>query len=65
MSKKRATQRRWIVHRSYEPNRLSPTFLAQAYEKIIPQSVRVIRFESENAVGQNEGEQAGQTRRVS
>jgi len=53
------------VHRSYEPNRLSPTFLAQAYEKIIPQSVRVIRFEKDDAVGQNEGDQVGQTRRVS
>ena len=63
MKQKRATQRRWIVHHSYEPNRLAPTFLAQAYEKIIPQSVRVIRFERD--IGQNEGKQAGQSRRVS
>jgi hypothetical protein len=65
MSKKRATQRRWIVHHSFEPNRLSPTFLAQAYEKIIPQYVRVIHFETENGVEQDEGEQAGQARRAS
>jgi hypothetical protein len=65
MSKKRATQRRWIVHRSYEPNRLSPTFLAQAYEKIIPQYVRVIRFAKDNAVDQDDRDQADPARRVS
>ena len=54
-----------MVHRSFEPNRLSPTFLAQAYEKIIPQYVRVIRFETDNAVNQDEGDQVGQARRVS
>jgi len=53
------------VHHSFEPNRLSPTFLAQAYEKIIPQYVRIIHFETENVVEQDEGEQAGQARRAS
>jgi hypothetical protein len=65
MSKKRATQRRWIVHRSFEPNRLSPTFLAQAYEKLIPHHIRVIHFETEHGLEQDDGEQAGQSRRVS
>ena len=53
------------MHHSFEPNRLSPTFLAQAYEKIIPQYVRIIDFETKNAVEQDEAEQAGQTRRAS
>lgn len=53
------------MHRSFEPNRLSPTFLAQAYEKVIPQYVRVIHFETENSVEQDEEDQAGQARRAS
>jgi hypothetical protein len=53
------------VHRSFEPNRLSPTFLAQAYEKIIPHHIRVIHFEMEHDLEQDEGDQASQSRRVS
>ena len=60
MSKKRATQRRWIVHRSFEPNRLSSTILAQAYEKIVSHQIRVIRFEADQA-GR---ERLGQARRA-
>jgi hypothetical protein len=65
MSKKRATPRRWIVHHSFEPTRLSPAFLAEAYEKIIPRHIRVIRFETKNAVEQDDGDQSNQTRRAS
>lgn len=41
MSKQRAHLRRWIVKRSFEPNRLSPATLAQAYERVVSQQIRV------------------------
>ncbi len=64
MSKKRATQRRWIVHRSFEPNRLSSTILAQAYEKIVSHQIRVIRFEADQAADQRGRERLSQARRA-
>ena len=50
---------------SFEPNRLSPVFLAQAYEKIIPQTNRVIRLEGDKGVGQQGEDRVNQSRRVS
>ena len=42
MRKRRATQRRWIVQRTFEPDRLSPAMLVQAYGQIVPPSIRVL-----------------------
>jgi hypothetical protein len=36
--------REWIVHRTYEPNRLSPAVLTQAYSRVVPSHVRVIHI---------------------
>ena len=44
MKQKRATQRRWIVHRRFEPDRLSPTTLIEAYAHIVPYHIRVLRL---------------------
>jgi hypothetical protein len=44
MSQKQATQRRWIVHRTFEPDRLSVTTLVQAYAHIVPHHIRVLRL---------------------
>lgn len=44
MSQKRATQRRWIVHRTFEPDRLSSTTLIQAYAHLVPAHIRVLRL---------------------
>ena len=44
MNKRRATKKRWIVHRKFEPNRLSTDIMVQAYAQIIPQHVRVVRL---------------------
>jgi hypothetical protein len=40
-------QRKWVVHRIYEPNRLSPAVLVQAYSRVVPYHVRVIRVPAE------------------
>jgi hypothetical protein len=42
MSRKRHRRRSWIVHRKFEPNRLSPAALEQAYAKIVPQRIRIL-----------------------
>jgi len=34
----------WIVNRKHEPDRLSPSILAQAYSKVVPYHVRVLRI---------------------
>ena len=44
MKQKRATQRRWIVHQTFEPDRLSPATLIQAYGHIVPYHIRVLRL---------------------
>ena len=44
MSQKRATQRRWMVHRKFEPDRLSPATLVQAYAHLVPPHIRVLRL---------------------
>jgi hypothetical protein len=44
MSQKRATQRRWIVHRTFEPDRLSSMTLIQAYAHLVPAHIRVLRL---------------------
>ena len=42
MRQERATQRRWTVQRTFEPDRLSPATLVQAYGQIVPPSIRVL-----------------------
>jgi hypothetical protein len=42
MSRKRATQRRWMVKRTFEPDRLSPATLVQAYGQLVPYHIRVL-----------------------
>lgn len=44
MSQQRATQRRWMVHRTFEPDRLSSTTLVQAYAHLVPAHMRVLRL---------------------
>jgi hypothetical protein len=44
MSRKRQGKREWTVHQKFEPNRLSQASLEQAYAKIVPQHVRVLRI---------------------
>jgi len=44
MSQKRATQRRWIVYRTFEPDRLSSATLVQAYSQLVPAHIRVLRL---------------------
>jgi hypothetical protein len=36
-------QREWIVHRKHEPSRLSQSILAQAYSKVVPHYIRILR----------------------
>jgi hypothetical protein len=36
-------QREWIVHRKHEPSRLSQSILAQAYSKVVPHHIRILR----------------------
>jgi hypothetical protein len=43
MNQKQQTKRRWIVHRQFEANRLSPVILVQAYAQVVPPHVRVLR----------------------
>jgi hypothetical protein len=42
MSRKRQRRGRWMVHREFEPNRLSQATLEQAYAKIVPQHIRIL-----------------------
>jgi hypothetical protein len=42
MSRKRQ-RRRWIVHRKYEPTRLSQAIMEQAYTTIVPRYIQVLR----------------------
>jgi hypothetical protein len=44
MSQQRATQRRWMVQRTFEPDRLSATTLVQAYAHLVPYHIRVLRL---------------------
>jgi hypothetical protein len=39
----RKGQTKWIVHRTYEPNRLSQAILAQAYLRVVPHHARALR----------------------
>lgn len=43
MSPKRQ-RRRWIVRREYEPTRLSRVIMEQAYTRIVPQYIQVLRI---------------------
>ena len=42
MSHNQATQRRWKVQRSFEPDRLSPATLIQAYSQLVPVYIRIL-----------------------
>ena len=42
MSRKRQ-RGRWIVHRKYEPTRLSQAIMEQAYTRIVPRYIQVLR----------------------
>ena len=35
-------ERKWVVHRKFEPNRLSQATLEQAYGNIVPPHIRVL-----------------------
>jgi hypothetical protein len=37
-------QKEWIVNRKHEPDRLSPSIVAKAYSKVVPQHIRVLRI---------------------
>lgn len=37
-------QKEWIVNRKHEPDRLSPSILAQAYSRVVPHHVRILRI---------------------
>jgi hypothetical protein len=39
---RRQQQGRWIVHRKYEPDRLSQIVVEQAYAKVIPSYLQVV-----------------------
>jgi hypothetical protein len=43
MSRERRRERRWTVHRKFEPNRLSQATLERAYTTIVPQYILVLR----------------------
>ncbi len=64
MSPKRHSQRMWIVRWTFEPNRLAPATLAQAYEQVVPQSIRVLRVPSDKVEPQGEADQAQKARRL-
>jgi len=38
-----------MINRRYEPDRLSPTRLADAYEKVVPRYIRILRDWSSEA----------------
>ncbi len=40
----RKGQTKWIVQRTYEPNRLSQAILSQAYLRVVPHHVRTLRI---------------------
>jgi hypothetical protein len=42
MASKKCHQKTRVVHRRYEPDRLSPARLAEAYEKVVPRYVRIL-----------------------
>jgi hypothetical protein len=65
MSKQSAMQRRWKVQRTFEPNRLSADILAQAYQKIVSQRVRVIHFTTDGLAEPNEPDEQLQVRSAS
>lgn len=44
MSPQRATRRRWMVQRRFEPDRLSSATLVQAYAHLVPFHIRVLRL---------------------
>ena len=49
MSHSKHKTQSWVVHRQFEPGRLSPEWLADAYEKVIPKCVRVIEITADDA----------------
>ena len=43
MSRSQLVARQWHVKRRFAPTRLSATLLAEAYERIVPPRIRVLR----------------------
>ena len=42
MNGKRQNKEIWSVRRQFEPNRLAHDIMAQAYEQVVPQKIRVL-----------------------
>ena len=42
MRRKEQPQKTRMINRRYEPDRLSPTRLADAYEKVVPRYIRIL-----------------------
>lgn len=42
MSRRDQNKEKWMIHREYIPDRLSPRRLADAYEKVVPKHIRVV-----------------------
>jgi hypothetical protein len=55
-------QRIWAVRRTYEPNRLSPAVLTQAYSRVVPSHVRVIHIAASRLQEPLEEPQKGEKR---
>ena len=56
MSQSRHKAQSWTVRRQFEPDRLSPERLADAYEKVVTEYVRVIETTTENTKTQDQAE---------
>lgn len=42
MKRKEHREKQRTIHRKFEPDRLSPTRLADAYEQVVPKRIRVL-----------------------
>jgi hypothetical protein len=49
MKSEEKSQKTRMVHRRFEPDRLSSTRMADAYEKIVPRSIRVLEIHTKAA----------------
>jgi hypothetical protein len=57
MSRSQPVARQWPVKRRFVPTRMSAALLAEAYERIVPPRMRVLRSEVRRG---DEGEQQAQ-----
>lgn len=60
MSRKWQRRKELVVQRTYEPGRLSGTWLAEAYEQVVSRHVRIVlqRVEQEEIQGSADQQQA-------